>query len=57
MTSYVLHVLQRAGTMESYKLKAWAMRDTFDGLINAFGRWCEKDAEWVDQLLSRKPPE
>jgi serine protease Do len=25
--------LERAKTMDSYKLKAWAMRDTFDGLI------------------------
>lgn len=36
--------LTRAGTLQSYKQKAWALRDTFDGLINAFGRWCEQDA-------------
>jgi hypothetical protein len=36
--------LGRARSMKSYKEKAWAMRDTFDGLINAFGRWCEQDA-------------
>jgi serine protease Do len=36
--------LVRARSMKSYKEKAWALRDTFDGLINAFGRWCEQDA-------------
>lgn len=36
--------IARAKTMASYKQKAWALRDTFDGLINAFGRWCEQDA-------------
>lgn len=36
--------LSRARSMKSYKEKAWAMRDTFDGLINAFGRWCEQDS-------------
>lgn len=36
--------LARAQPMKSYKEKAWAMRDTFDGLINSFGRWCEQDA-------------
>lgn len=35
--------LSRAKGMTSYKQKAWALRDTFDGLINAFGRWCEQD--------------
>jgi hypothetical protein len=33
----------RAKSLTSYKQKAWALRDTFDGLINAFGRWCEQD--------------
>lgn len=36
--------LERAKPMQSYKEKAWAMRDTFDGLIHVFGRWCEQDA-------------
>ncbi len=31
--------LLRAGSMSSYKEKAWAMRDTFDGLIDAAQRW------------------
>jgi hypothetical protein len=36
--------LVRARGLKSYKEKAWALRDTFDGLINAFGRFCEQDA-------------
>lgn len=36
--------LERARALKTYKEKAWALRDTFDGLINAFGRWCEQDA-------------
>jgi hypothetical protein len=36
--------LERAKTLQTYKEKAWALRDTFDGLVNAFGRWCEQDA-------------
>jgi hypothetical protein len=36
--------LARAMSMSSYKQKAWALRDAFDGLINVFGRWCEQDA-------------
>lgn len=35
--------LLRAQSMGSYKEKAWALRDTFDGLIDAFKRWCEQD--------------
>jgi serine protease Do len=35
--------LLRAGSLGSYKEKAWALRDTFDGLIDAFKRWCEQD--------------
>jgi serine protease Do len=36
--------LLRASSLASYKEKAWALRDTFDGLIDAFKRWCEQDA-------------
>lgn len=36
--------LERAKPMKSYKEKAWAMRDTFDGLLLVAGRWCEQDA-------------
>ncbi|HUJ61636.1 MAG TPA: S1C family serine protease [Kofleriaceae bacterium] len=31
--------LLRAGSLETYKEKAWAMRDTFDGLIEVAQRW------------------
>ena len=35
--------LSRAKGMASFKEKAWALRDTFDGLIKAFGAWCKQD--------------
>ena len=47
--------ISRAGTMQSYKQKAWALRDTFDGLINAFGRWCEQDAACMKKFGAKKP--
>lgn len=31
--------LQRAQTLDTYKEKAWAMRDTFDGLLIAAKKW------------------
>lgn len=34
--------LLRANGLTSYTEKAWAMRDTFDGLLNAAGRWAAK---------------
>jgi hypothetical protein len=34
--------LLRATGMTTYKEKAWAMRDTFDGLLDAARRWAEK---------------
>ena len=36
--------LTRSKSLKCYKEKAWAMRDTFDGLIAAFKTWCEQDA-------------
>lgn len=33
--------LLRANAMASYKEKAWAMRDTFDGLIDVASRWAK----------------
>jgi len=36
--------LLRASSLASFKDKAWALRDTFDGLLNAAGKWCEQDA-------------
>jgi serine protease Do len=35
--------LIRARSLGTYKEKAWALRDTFDGLIGAFRKWCEND--------------
>jgi serine protease Do len=35
--------LVRARSLGTYKEKAWALRDTFDGLIAAFRKWCEND--------------
>ncbi len=34
--------LLRASSMSSFKEKAWAMRDTFDGLIDAARRWAQR---------------
>ena len=34
--------LLRASGLATYKEKAWAMRDTFDGLLDAARRWAEK---------------
>jgi hypothetical protein len=48
--------LERANTMKSFKQKAWALRDTFDGLINAFGRWCEQDAACSKKFGRPVPP-
>jgi hypothetical protein len=35
--------LLRASSMQTYKEKAWAMRDTFDGLINVAKRWADQN--------------
>jgi serine protease Do len=35
--------LLRASGMTSYTEKAWAMRDTFDGLLDAAKRWADKN--------------
>jgi hypothetical protein len=48
--------LDRAKALKSYKEKAWALRDTFDGLINAFGRWCEQDAACKAKFSKPVPP-
>jgi V8-like Glu-specific endopeptidase len=36
--------LLRVDGVKSFKDKAWALRDTFDGLTNAAAQWCMKDA-------------
>jgi serine protease Do len=48
--------LDRAKGMKSFKERAWALRDTFDGLINAFGRWCEQDAACSKKFGRPVPP-
>jgi serine protease Do len=37
--------LLRAGGMKTFKEKAWAMRDTFDGLLDAARRWADKNPQ------------
>jgi hypothetical protein len=39
--------LLRANGLTSYTEKAWAMRDTFDGLLNAAARWVQKHPQAV----------
>jgi serine protease Do len=39
--------LLRASGLASYKEKAWAMRDTFDGLLDAAQRWAQKHPQAV----------
>jgi serine protease Do len=39
--------LLRANGLSTYTEKAWAMRDTFDGLLNAARRWAEKHPKAV----------
>jgi S1-C subfamily serine protease len=45
--------LSRARTLDTYKEKAWAMRDTFDGLINAAKKWARANAS---SLPAPPPP-
>ena len=35
--------LLRAGSLNTYKEKAWAMRDAFDGLIDVAQRWAKQN--------------
>ena len=49
--------LTRAKSMTSYKQKAWALRDTFDGTINAFGRWCEQDKACMQKFGKGNQPQ
>jgi serine protease Do len=37
--------LLRASSLASYKEKAWAMRDTFDGLLNVSQRWYQSNVK------------
>jgi serine protease Do len=49
--------LLRASGMKTYKEKAWAMRDTFDGLIDVAHRWAEKHPQGAPSpgAAPRKP--
>ena len=44
----------RANAMKSYKDKAWALRDTFDGMIRVRRRWCTGTRRSV-RARSRRP--
>jgi hypothetical protein len=46
--------IQRAATLPTFKEKAWALRDTFDGLIKVFGAWCKQDSA-CNKKFSGKP--
>jgi hypothetical protein len=48
--------LLRAQSMGTYKEKAWALRDTFDGLIKAFQKWCESDKACMKKFGGPPPP-
>jgi S1-C subfamily serine protease len=43
--------LSRAGTLRTFNEKAWALRDTFDGLIGAAEEWAQVHPE----LLQKQP--
>ena len=47
--------LLRADGAKSFKDKAWALRDAFDGLLNAAGKWCEQDAACRASGKHKKP--
>lgn len=49
--------LLRASGLSTYTEKAWALRDTFDGLLDAAGRWADKHPQGApsDRKPSRKP--
>lgn len=46
--------LLRASNLKTYKAKAWAIRDTFDGLLDAARRWADKHPQGVPP--GKKPP-
>jgi len=41
--------LSRATGLDTYKEKAWAMRDTFDGLLNVARRWVQTNGKSLPQ--------
>lgn len=46
--------LLRASGLTTYKEKAWAMRDTFDGLIDVARRWADRHPQVPGEKPSRK---
>jgi serine protease Do len=47
--------LLRANSIEGYKAKAWAMRDTFDGLLDVGRRWRDANpGKWSPEKLKSK---
>jgi len=48
--------LSRAGSLRTYKEKAWAMRDTFDGLIDAARRWADKHPNGKSATPKKRAP-
>ena len=46
--------LARAGKIKTYRDKAWALRDTFDGLLKVVEPWCTQDADHK-AACSQKP--
>ena len=48
--------LLRASSMESFKQKAWAMRDTFDGLIGVAEKWAMTNNTTPPPKPKLKPP-
>ncbi|HEY5947842.1 MAG TPA: S1C family serine protease [Kofleriaceae bacterium] len=53
--------LLRASSLGTFKEKAWAMRDTFDGLIEAFKSWCKQDKSCMKKFgppggMTDQPP-
>jgi serine protease Do len=47
--------LLRASGLSTYTEKAWAMRDTFDGLLDAARRWAEKHPQPAPRGRPKKP--
>jgi len=47
--------LLRASSLASYKEKAWAMLDAFDGLINVAGRWAHQNHATLQTPIDTAP--
>jgi hypothetical protein len=47
--------LARAKTLDTYKEKAWAMRDTFDGLLNVARKWVRTNGKGLPAAVPPAP--